>query len=51
MGQIISDVTEVLDYKKSKKEATESGFFDIIVGKEGAAKTFVERTRAVGDKI
>lgn len=37
--------------KKSKKEATESGFFDIIVGKEGAAKTFVERTRAVGDKI
>lgn len=37
--------------KISKKEATESGFFDIIVGKEGAAETFVERTRAVGDKI
>ncbi|MBR5096897.1 MAG: tRNA lysidine(34) synthetase TilS [Treponema sp.] len=37
--------------KKSKKEATESGFFDIIVGKEDAAETFVERTRAVGDKI
>ena len=34
-----------------KKEATESGFFDIIVGKENAAETFVERTRAVGDKI
>lgn len=37
--------------KKAQKEATESGFFDIIVGKEGAAETFVERTRAVGDKI
>ncbi|MBO7123312.1 MAG: tRNA lysidine(34) synthetase TilS [Treponema sp.] len=37
--------------KKAQKEATESGFFDIIVGKEGAAETFVERTRAVGDKL
>ena len=34
-----------------KKEATESGFFDIIVGKENASEVCVERTRAVGDKI
>ncbi len=34
-----------------KKEATESGFFDIIVGKENEREVCVERTRAVGDKI
>ena len=34
-----------------KKEATESGFFDIIAGKENASEVCVERTRAVGDKI
>ncbi len=37
--------------KKTKKEATESGFFDIIVGKNGAESSYVLRSRAVGDEL
>ena len=37
--------------KKIKKEATESGFFDIIVGKNDAESSYVLRSRAVGDEL
>lgn len=34
-----------------KKEATESGFFDIIRGEDASGGVCVARTRAVGDKV
>ncbi len=37
--------------KKSQKEATESGFFDIIMEDDSASGAFVIRGKAVGDKL